>query len=451
MAVDDLYKKACDAVERANYDYAIELFREVLRQDPKYPDARIALRGTERRRIQEKGRSIVATLGAPVRGLLTALKVAFGRGTKKLESYEDYLEKSPSSFWGLSGAAAAAAKAGFVDEAVLIYRDALKIKPNDKGALRHIGDLLVKMGQHEEALKYLNRLAQMQPRNRELQREVRDLAATEHMTSHDMEGAKSFRDLIRDKDVAEELEQEGRMAVTMDDMGRQLKRELAELEEHPKNVNRILGVAKLYVDFGHLKEAQELLRRKYKEIPDSFEIRERLGDVQLEAYRQAIRKAEAAVQANPADETAKAKKAELQKRYLAFAIKDFQWRLSQHPTDRELQFKLAMVQFEAGNYNESIAGFQVAAQDARYDVESRKMLGRAFMTKGQVDLALEQFEQAIRTHPQLDDQGKDLYYHQAEALEQANRTEEAAAIYKKIYSTDINFRDVAQKVDALTS
>jgi tetratricopeptide (TPR) repeat protein len=450
MAVDDLYKKACDAVERANYDYAIELFREVLRQNQEYPDARIALRGTERRRIQEKGRSIVAAITAPVRGLMTALKATLARGVKKLETFEDYLEKSPSSFWGLNGAGAAAAKAGFVNEAVLIYRDALKLKPNNKGALRHIGNLLVRLNEHEEALRYLNRLAQLEPRNRDLQREVRDLAATEHMSSHDMEGARSFRDLIRDKDVAEALEQDGRMAVTMDDLGRQLQREEKELEEHPDNVNRIIGVAKLYIDLGRMKDAQELLRRKHKDLPDSYEIREHLGDVQLVAYQQAILKAEAALEADPDDAAARAKRDQLKKRYLDFAIKDFHWRLAQHPTDRELQFKLAMVQFEGGNYNEAIAGFQIAAQDARYEVESRKMLGRSFMKKGQADLALEQFDQAIKRHPQLDDQGKDLYYHQAEAFEQVGRDEEAGAIYKRIYSTDINFRDVARKVDALS-
>jgi tetratricopeptide (TPR) repeat protein len=239
------------------------------------------------------------------------------------------------------------------------------------------------------------------------------------------------------------------MAVTMDDMGRQLERELEGLKEHPDNVNRILGVAKLYMDMGRVKDAQELLRRKHKEQPGSYEIRERLGDVQLTAYREALRRAAAAAEAGSADTAALAKRDELQKRYLAFAIKEFTWRLAQHPTDRELQFRLAMVQFEAENYNEAIAGFQVAAQDARYEVESRKMLGRAFMAKGQSDLALEQFEQAIQRHPQLDDAGKDLYYHQAEAFEGLGRTEEALAIYKKIYSTDINFRDVAQKVEAL--
>ncbi|MHC5033488.1 MAG: hypothetical protein ACYTFZ_00415, partial [Planctomycetota bacterium] len=125
MAVEELYQKACDAVERANYDYAVELFREVLRQNPEYPDARIALRGTERRREEERGRSPVATLLLPPRLALAAVKALIARGPKKLEAYEDFLQNYPSSFWGLCRGAAACAKLGHRGEAIQMYKDAL--------------------------------------------------------------------------------------------------------------------------------------------------------------------------------------------------------------------------------------------------------------------------------------------------------------------------------------
>ena len=52
---------------------------------------------------------------------------------------------------------------------------------------------------------------------------------------------------------------------------------------------------------------------------------------------------------------------------------------------------------------------------------------------------------------EMDDEGKDLYYCQAEALEAMGNREEALKVYKRIYSQDINFRDVAAKVDALSA
>ncbi len=128
MAVEDIYAKACEAVERNNLDYAVKLFRQVLAARPDYPDARAALRMTERRRME--GKSGAAT--APIDAALTTLKTIVGSARKKLEAYEDYLEKHPNSFWGLMNAAGAARKADLKGEAANIYKDALRFKPDDK-------------------------------------------------------------------------------------------------------------------------------------------------------------------------------------------------------------------------------------------------------------------------------------------------------------------------------
>jgi hypothetical protein len=53
-------------------------------------------------------------------------------------------------------------------------------------------------------------------------------------------------------------------------------------------------------------------------------------------------------------------------------------------------------------------------------------------------------------HPQMDYEGKQLRYSQAEALEKMGDAEAALKIYKKIYSQDINFLDVSDKVEALS-
>lgn len=450
MAVEELYKKACDAVERGVYDYAIELFREVLRQNPQYPDARLALRATERRRVQEKSMSLPGRAGLAARFVATALKGQLAGAPKKLEAYEDYLEKSPSSFWALTHAAAAAARIGLRGEAIQIYKDALRLKPSHRRALRAISDLLAQDGQHMEALKYLTRLSSLYPRDRDLQKEVRDQAATEHMTSHDMESATSFRDLIRDREEAARLETSGRMVVTMDDLHRRLAGLEKELAAHPHNVNRVLDLAKAYQDTGQLAKAQKLLRDECQQAPNNYELREKLGDVQLLLCDEAIKKVDKAAEETPSDAQAKAKRDELVGRRRQFAMREYKWRLQQHPTDRQLQLLLGRVHFESGLYNEAIAAFQAASQDARLEMESWRMLGLSFMRKGQHDLALEQFQRAVERHPEMDVQGKELRYCQAQAYEEMGNGQEALSVYKKIYSQDITFRDVAQKVDALS-
>ncbi|MHC4788859.1 MAG: tetratricopeptide repeat protein [Planctomycetota bacterium] len=451
MAVEDLYSKACQAVERANYDYAVRLFRDVLRHEPDHPDARVALRGTERRRREEEGRSLLAMVVKPLHMALTALKGKIAKPRKRLEVCEDYLESYPNSFWGLRHAAAAAAKAGLRAEAVRIYKDALRLRPEHRKALRALGNVLMEEGEVQEGLKYLTRLLNLEPRNRDLQREVRDLTATEHMSAHEMEGATSFRDLIRDKEEAERLEAAGRMTMTVEDMRRQAEGAARDLEEHPDSVNRILNVARLYQEGGQLTKAQDLLREKLQAMPDNYEIREHLGDLQMLVYEEALRALAQKIQQNPDDAEAKDRAEKLKARKQDFAVKEYTRRLKQHPTDRHVQLLLGRVEFAAGNYNEAIAAFQTASTDARYEVETSKMLGLCFMQKGQHDLALEQFEHAVHRHPDMDEVGKDLRYCQGQAYESMGESEEALKIYKRIYSQDIKFKDVAEKVEALSA
>jgi len=450
MAVDDLYGRARQALERGRYDYAIELLREVLRRDPSYPEARILLRASERRRLEEKGRSILSTLGLVPRAVITALRAALSKPPGKLEAFEDYLEANPNSFWALMAAARAARAAGLGQEAVNLYKDALNLRPNNTKTLRALGDTLRETGDHEEALKYLTRLAELMPADRDLQREVRDLAASDHMAAHEMAPGKSFREMIRDKEQAAELEQSGRMAVTMDDLHRRVAEAEKELAESPDNVNRILTLAKLYVDTDQWEKAHKLLRQKHRELPDNYEIRERLGDVQLRMYELAAARLEERLQKNPNDSAAKSKKQELDRRRVELALREYSWRISQHPTDRHLRLLIGRAYFEAGQYNEAIAAFQNAAQDARFAEESISMLGRCFLEKAQYDLALEQFERAIQAHPETDEQRKELLYYQAQTYEKMGKQQEALEIYKKLYSQDITFKDVSAKVEALS-
>jgi tetratricopeptide (TPR) repeat protein len=450
MAVEDLYNKACEAVERANYDYAVELFREVLRQQPDYPDARVALRGTERRRVQERGTQLPALFMMPFRMAVTAVKAAVRKPKGKLEAYEDFLKEYPDSFWGLLGAGKAADSLGLDEQAAIILRDAQRVKPNNKTVLRLLANVLAERGESRDALNFLERLLAMDPGNRDLQKEVRDLQATGHMAHHKMDNTQSFRDLIRDKDVAEELEKEGRLEVSKEDYGTRVNRAFDELKEDPDNPAKVLLLAKAYLDVDDMAHARALLKAKHKEMPENYEIRELLGTLQLRIYEQAIEAARAAVKANPGSDAAKKKLEQLKTKRQKFAVKEYRWRVEQHPTDAEAQMELAKALTELGRQNEAISMFQELRQDPRLGMEAARMLGKAFTDKGQYDLAAEQFEMALQMHPDMDYEGKQLRYSQAEALEKMGRPEEALKIYKKIYSEDINFLDVSEKVEELS-
>ena len=240
------------------------------------------------------------------------------------------------------------------------------------------------------------------------------------------------------------------MSVSVDDLHRQIAQQEKELEANPNQANRILRLAQLYEDVGEPRKALTLLGEKRKVLPDNYEIREKLGDVAIGLADAQIAALTKQLAANPNKAAGQAKLKELTDRKNKYALEEMDWRLAQHPTDRALQRKLGQLQFDMGEYNQAIATFQGLTQDARFALESVRMLGLCFMGKGQHDLALDQFRKAIEEHPDMDEQGKELRYNLAQAQEQTGNSEEALKTYKQIYSQDINYRDVAQKVDALS-
>jgi tetratricopeptide (TPR) repeat protein len=450
VSVEDLYKRATEAIERPNYDYAVRLLRDVLRRDPAYPDARMLLRATERRRAEAKGRSPLGLLAAPPAMAFTAVRALLRKPQDRLDVYEDYLERRPSSFWGLMGAAGAAADAGLTEQAAMLYRDALHLRPRSKKALRSISNLLVALGQTQEALKHLSSLAAMEPTDRDLQTELRNVEAQDHMSAHRMQQAEGFRDLIRDRDEAARLEESRRMAVTMDDLAREAARLEEELVDQPDSLNRVLRLAQLYQDTGRLDDAAGLLKQKREFFPDNYAIREKDGDVRLALYDRAIEEAQTRLRESPRDSALAAKLNRLRKAKRDYGIQEYKWRLAEHPTDRAIPLQLGYLYMQAGDHNQAIAAFQSAAQDARYAERSLKPLGQCFMAKGQHDLALDQFQHAIELHPDMDAEGKELRYCAAQAYEAMGNPQGALRMYKGIYSQDITFRDVASKVDALS-
>jgi len=456
MAVDDLYRRACEALETGNYDYAIELFREVLRQNPEYPNARVALRGAERRRLEGKP-SIARKVLAPLGGVVIGIKSLLSRDPRKrLERYEDLLEKSPNSVSALIGAARAAHAAGFNESAVLLLKDALKRKSRHKGALRLIADSLRDAGRRKEALTYLNRLLEMHPDNRELQQEIRDLQAVDHMETYEMEGAESFRDLIREKAEAKARgESEPEEAAPQETAAKRPEEEaiaqmLKELETDPENLTKIVRLSMLYQDIGDYENARKVVKDALEKSPDDYSLLERLGDLELHVRDRRIAEVEAQLHKEPDRADLKNRLEQLQRERMQFTVQEYKWRVDRHPTDADLHFRLGLALFDTADYNGAIAAFQRAANVPGLMTDTAKMLGLCFMRKGQYDLAIEQLGLARDRHPNIDDKGKDILYLLAEAHEASGNAEEALKLYKRIYSADINFRDVAQKVDALS-
>ena len=97
--VDKLFSKGKEAFEKKNYDYAIDLFRQILSIDPDHVQSRQALRATCLKKCQDHGfpsagKAVLSGLGSRFGAMLGGITKNVG---KKIDSLMDYLVKDPNN------------------------------------------------------------------------------------------------------------------------------------------------------------------------------------------------------------------------------------------------------------------------------------------------------------------------------------------------------------------
>ena len=125
--------------------------------------------------------------------------------------------------------------------------------------------------------------------------------------------------------------------------------------------------------------------------------------------------------------------------------------VERYPNDYPARFTLGELFLATGQTDLAIAQFQQAQKSPQVRVAALTGLGRCFKAKKLYDLAVMQLTTAKGELPQLDDAKKDVIYELGTCLELMGKPDAAIAEFKAIYSEDIGYRDVADKINAFYS
>lgn len=455
MAVDmnDMFRRARAAVDGGNYDYAIELFREMLRIEPNHINARVALRGCARKRFDEKG-GVGAKIAGVLKGIVPYLRtfLAAGKPNSAIEACEDYLMNDPYNTHVLVKEGRAARKAGHFDLAVLLFEDMRQRNPGYVRALRELGQIHEDdLNEPHKALPYYRQIMQLAPSDSIANKKVKDLEARCHMEDQQITADSSFTDHIKDKDKQKELmekDSEDYVVRGDDQIDTEVKKLQEKIKEEGDSAPHYMRMAQL---FGQKKDYKKQIAAYQKVIeidPKHFEARAKIGDTKLSIGEQRLEEMRAKLAANP-DEGLKAKIEAGEKELAAFAVKEYTWRVDAHPTDLALKTDFGDTLRAAGKIDEAIAEFQKAMEDIRIRTRCRTALGECFMDKNQWKLGLSQFEQIVDTFTFLNDEAKHVHYCIGVCAENLADKEKALHHYEQIYESDIKFRDVAKKIEDL--
>ena len=76
-------------------------------------------------------------------------------------------------------------------------------------------------------------------------------------------------------------------------------------------------------------------------------------------------------------------------------------------------------------------------------------MGQTFMEMGKPEAAVKSMERALEMPFEIEDELVGIYYYLARAYEQLGSTDSAVDFYDRVFSLDINFADVTERLRAL--
>jgi tetratricopeptide (TPR) repeat protein len=129
---------------------------------------------------------------------------------------------------------------------------------------------------------------------------------------------------------------------------------------------------------------------------------------------------------------------------------DLAQRVERYPNDLHLRFELGKQYFTYGYYDEALAHLQLSQKSPKDRLWSLYYLAMCFLNQGQTDMAVMQLETARDSLPTMDDLKKNVVYQLGLCAEEAGDLEKAYQYYKDVYSTDVGFADLAERMLAVS-
>jgi tetratricopeptide (TPR) repeat protein len=443
--------KAVAAIELRNFGYAISLLQDVLRQEPEFLTGRQLLRRTEVTRRKTDKKSFFKVSAAPI-VLMKAQREIKRNPKRAVEIIEKVLEEEPYHRQANFLLKTAAVSAGWPEIGVFALRTLVEANPRDVKVLHELGRLHHDLDQSEREVEIYNRITEINPLDAEALRLGKNAAARASMTTGGWTQAESYRDLIKDKELAVSLEQQGRMKLG----GEALERQIAEVYERHQKEPQNVDLARRLAALNEQKDDIEAGVAWYQYALDLTKgsdagLARKVSDLKMIRAEREIAEAERFLSSHGADDKLYGKKVEelaaAKKKRAEMLLDEARKRVERNPTDLQLRFELGEHLANAGRFREALPELQRARQNPNARLKAMNLLGRSYGELGMLDLAMKQLEDAAKEILSMDAMKKEIVYNLGLVYERMGDPEKSLSCMKQIYEADYGYKDVAERVE----
>jgi tetratricopeptide (TPR) repeat protein len=445
-----LFTRGSDALSRENYDYAIDLFIQILAKEPTNYDVRKSLRAAQLRKAGGGGGLLKKLWGDAKSSPLIAkaqIPLHSGNFAEALQIAEQVLNKEPQNSAAHRIVVEAATGMEMPRTAVLSLEILAGNSPKDREVAIKFANALADTGDVVRAENLLAALSREFPGDMELSQALKNISARKTMEKggYDaaVEGKSSFRDMLKDAGEAKKLEQENRQVKAEDAAKNLIEEYETRLKSEPDNLKVIRNLADLYLqkkDFTRALEFYGKIKATDVGAADAS-----LDKAIAEATARKFDHELSQLDSTAPDYAEKVAKVQAEKQ--AYQLTECQKRVERFPTDLQIRFELGQLYFQMGKISEAIQEFQKAQTNPNRKVKSMGYLGQCYARRNMNELAVRTFETALREKQVWDEEKKDLVYNLGLVLEKMGKRADANKQFEEIYAQDIGYKDVAKKVD----
>ena len=443
-AYRNAYTKAKDVISKGNLDYGITLLKEIIFALPGFTEARMQLRDAEEKKAAQMGTFAKLIAGFRQAGDLTkaaaikrkqpelALRHAEEAGTKLLNKKVLLL------------IAEIALELEEYELSVDCYDRILDEDSSDEVAMNLLLVPLDKLKDYKRILQIRQTFASRYPKNLDMQQAMREAAAMASMGTAKFIDDGSSKSNVPGSTApnTEDLEKGDRILRSEEDIKELISRYEKNIAAGQQSLDNYRKVAGFYYRVGRFQDAIDAYNRLVelqgnldpvidREIEKSFVA---LTTKKLEKMKK---------DGGSAEEIAQTEKA-----IINYRLERAQIRVNTYPNDLQMRYELALVYWELGDLDHALEEFQHAKRNPQRKLSSMVYLGKCLHAKEQYDMALDQFEEALKEMYIMDKTKMNALYSKALSLDALNRKDEAFECFKQIYSNDVGFMDVAARINA---
>ena len=437
------------SLEAGKYDLAIDMLMEALRAAPNVLEARRLLRAAQIARFRANPPSALALKMSAISNAFARQKVISlckkGKGEEAMEAAEVLLSANPLDADNIECAVKAAEAAGQPEAAAISVEAAYSCNQNDEALLERVATFYLAAKNFVKARDAYEKLSKLRPHDQRIQQMLKNSEAQATMSAGwtDAAGRKGgYRNLIANKDQAAKLDAANKAVIAADDAETLINEKLAQIEREPQNMNYYRALARLYTQNKRFPEAIQTLERAQQVNSSDPELDRMLSSTKILYYEYTIERYRAEGRTEDAEN--------LEAEKNQFVFDDLAYRVERYPNDLHLRFELGLQYYTYGYYDEAIEHLQIAQKSPKDRLEALYTLAMCFLAKDQRDMAVMQLETARDQLPQMNDLKKKVVYQLGRCAEDAGDIEKAYADYKEVYSSDVTFEDLNERMLAIS-